>query len=176
MCEAMTMMAASFAISAVTTVTDYIAQAQQTQQHNQMVQQNQEAAQANLRQEYTAVQTRQIQEQDAASVEKQAVASEARAARATALVSAGESGVSGLSVDALLADIYGKEATYKDRVSQNTGFTTQNLTAEMAGLRAKAQDRINGIQPMNGPSPLAAALKIGGAALGSYDQYRNWTA
>ena len=176
MCDMTMMMAASFAISAATTVTDYMAQAEQTEQHNRMVRQNQEAAQANLRQEYTAVQTRQIQEEDAAAVEKQSVSREARGARAAAMVSAGESGVSGLSVDALLADIYGKEAEYKDRVTQNTGFTTQNLTAEMDGLKAKAQDRINSIQPMNGPNPLASALKIGAAGVNSYTQYRNWTA
>jgi len=172
----MTMMAASFAISAATTVTDYMAQAQQAEQHNAMVKQNQEAAQANLRQEYTAVQTRRIQEEDAAAVEKQAVAKDARAARATAMVSAGESGVSGLTVDALLADIYGKEAEYKDRVTQNTGFTTDNLKAEMKGLQAKAQDRINGIQPMNGPNPLASALKIGASGLNAFGSYKKWTA
>ncbi len=176
MCDPMTMMAASFAISAATTVTDYMAQAQQTETHNQMVRQNQEAAQANLRNEYAAVQTRQLQEEDAAAVEKQSVSREATAARATAMASAGESGVTGLTVDALLADIYGKEATYKDRVSQNTGFTTDNLKAEMKGLQAKAQDRINGIAPMNGPNPLASALKIGAAGLNSYSSYKKWTA
>ena len=160
------------ALGVAQTVTGYAGEQQAAAQHNAMVRQNQEAAQANLRQEYTAVQTRQLQEEDAAAVEKQSVSREARGARATAMVAAGESGVSGLSVDALLADIYGKEAEYKDRVTQNTGFTTQNLTAEMQGLRAKAQDRINSIPTRNGPNPLAAALKIGSSALGAYDGYR----
>lgn len=176
MCDPMTMMAASFAISAATTVTEHIAQAEQAQQHNTWMKQNQEAAQANLNQEYTALQTRQIQEEDAAAVEKQAVSREARAARAASMVSAGEAGVSGLTVDALLADIYGREAEYKDRVNQNTGFTTANLQAEMRGSRARAQDRINSIQPMNGPSPIASALKIGGAGLSSFGSYKKWTA
>lgn len=169
MCDVVSMI--GMALSAVSTVTEMVGAQQQAEQHNAMVRQNQEAAQENLRREYTAMQTRQIQEEEAAAVQKQDVAKEARAARATAMVSAGESGVSGLSVDALLADIYGKEATAKDRISQNTGFTTQNLTAEMDGLKAKAQDRINSMPWANGPSPFAAALKIGGAGLNSYTNF-----
>ncbi|WP_296084172.1 hypothetical protein [uncultured Agrobacterium sp.] len=171
MCDPFSMMAASFAISAVSTVTEYIGAGQQADAQNRMVTQNQQAAQDNLRREYTAVQTRQIQEEDAAALQKQDIAREARAARATQMAAAGEAGVSGLSVEALLADVYGKEATAKDRISQQTGFTTQNLTAEMDGLKAKALDRINSIPRANGPSPFSAALKIGGAAFGAYDRY-----
>src|SRR5690606_33201573 len=111
-------------------------------------------------------------EEDAASAQKQDLSREARAARATTMAAAGEAGVSGLSVDALLADVYGKEATAKDRISQNSGFTTQNLTREMDGVKAKAQDRINSMPWATGPSPFAAALKIGSVGLGAYGRHQ----
>jgi hypothetical protein len=171
MCDIISMI--GFGLSAASTAAGFVEAQNQAAAQNAMVRQNQEAAQENLRREYAATQTRQIQEEDAAAVQKQDISREARAARATAMTSAGESGVTGLSVDALLADIYGKEATAKDRISMNTGFTTQQLTAEMDGLKAKAKDRINSMPWANSPSPFAAALKIGGAGLGAYTDYKS---
>lgn len=170
MCDPITMVAA--ALGTAQTVTGYIGERQAAAAQNAMVRENQKAANANLVREYADVQTRQIQEEDAAAVQKQDISREARAARATTMAAAGEAGVSGLSVDALLADVYGKEATAKDRISQNSGFTTSNLTREMDGLKAKAQDRINSMPWATGPSPFAAALKIGGVGLDSYNRYR----
>lgn len=170
MCEPFTLMATALGVAQ--TGMSFISAQQQAKAQNQMVRENQKAANANLVREYADVQTRQIQEEDAAAVQKQDISREARAARATTMAAAGEAGVSGLSIDALLADVYGKEATAKDRVSQNTGFTTQNLTREMDGLKAKAQDRINSMPWATGPSPLAAALKIGGIGLDGYNSYK----
>lgn len=160
------------ALGVAQTGMEFLGAQQQAKQHNAMVRENQRAANANLVQEYADIQTRQIQEEDAAAVQKQDVAREARAARATTMAAAGEAGVSGLSIDALVADVYGKEATAKDRISQNSGFTTQNLTAELKGVKAKAQDRINSMPWATGPSPFAAALKIGGIGLDSYSRYK----
>ena len=171
MCDPITMAVSSFAIGAAQTVTSYMGDKQAAATQNAMVRENQKAANANLVREYADVQTRQIQEEDAAAIQKQDISREARAARATTMAAAGEAGVSGLSVDALLADVHGKEATAKDRISQNSGFTTSNLTREMDGLKAKAQDRINSMPWASGPSPFAAALKIGGAGLNSFDKY-----
>ncbi|MBW9073294.1 virion core protein, T7 gp14 family [Agrobacterium deltaense] len=116
MCDPITMVAA--ALGTAQTVTGYIGERQAAAAQNAMVRENQKAANANLVREYADVQTRQIQEEDAAAVQKQDISREARAARATTMAAAGEAGVSGLSVDALLADVYGKEATAKDRISQ----------------------------------------------------------
>lgn len=169
MCDPITMVAA--ALGTAQTVTGYIGERQAAAAQNAMVRENQKAANTNLVREYADVQTRQIEEEDAAAVQKQDISRDARAARATTMAAAGEAGVSGLSVDALLADVYGKEATAKDRISQNSGFTTSNLTREMDGLKAKAQDRINSMPWATGPSPFATALKIGGIGLDSYNRY-----
>ena len=170
MCEPFSIMAA--ALGAAQTAFGYMGEKQAAKQQNAMVQENQRNANLSAAREYTDIQTRQIQEEDAASAQKQDIAREARAARAATMVSAGEAGVSGLSVDALLADVYGKEATAKDRISQNTGFTTQNLTRELDGVKAKARDRIASMPWATGPSPFAAALKIGGVGLDAYSRYQ----
>ncbi|MDR6816270.1 hypothetical protein J2X76_001424 [Neorhizobium sp. 2083] len=173
MCEPFSLMAATLSVAQAGM--EFIGAQQQAKQQNAMVRENQRAANENLVREYADVQTRQIQEEDAAAAQKQDLSREARAARATTMAAAGEGGVSGLSVDALLADVYGKEATAKDRISQNTGFTTENLTREMDGLKAKAKDRINSMPWASGPSPFAAALKIGGIGLDGYSNYRKRT-
>ena len=170
MCDPLTLATAAFGIAQ--TAVGYIGEKQAAEQQNAMVRQNQIAANQNAVREYADIQTRQIQEEDAAAVQKQDVAREARAARASTMAAAGEAGVSGLSVDALLGDVYGKEATAKDRISQNTVFTTQNLTRELDGVKAKAQDRINSMPWARGPSPFAAALKIGGVGLDAYSSYQ----
>ncbi len=169
MCDPITM--AATVLGTAQTAIGYAVERKAAAAQNAMVRENQKAANANLVREYADVQTRQIQEEDAAAVQKQDISREARAARATTMAAAGEAGVSGLSVDALLADVYGKEATAKDRISQNSGFTTSNLTREMDGLKAKAQDRINSMPWATGPSPFAAVLKIGGVGLEGYNSY-----
>ncbi|MCB5203179.1 hypothetical protein LH464_11930 [Neorhizobium sp. T786] len=163
------------ALGVLQTGMGFVGAQQQAKAQNDMVRENQKAANANLVREYADVQTRQIQEEDATAVQKQDLSREARAARATTMAAAGEAGVAGLSVDALLADVYGKEAMAKDRISQNSGFITQNLSREMDGLKAKAKDRINSMPWATGPSPFAAALKIGGIGLDSYSSYQKRT-
>lgn len=90
MCEPITMMAA--ALSAAQTVVGYMGEKQAAKAHNETVRQNQKAANQNLVREYADIQTRQIQEEDAAAAQKQDLAREARAVRATTMAAAGEAG------------------------------------------------------------------------------------
>ena len=67
--------------------------------------------------EVSSLRTQQAQEQVAAAQKLQANKTKAREARATARVSAGEAGVAGLSVDALMNDLTRKEAMYNNSVN-----------------------------------------------------------
>ena len=67
--------------------------------------------------EVSSLRTQQAQEQVAAAQRLQANKTRAREARATARVSAGEAGVAGLSVDALMNDLTRKEAMYNNSVN-----------------------------------------------------------
>ena len=64
--------------------------------------------------------TQQGQEQVAAAQRIQASTKKAREARSTARVSAGEAGVAGLSVDALINDLTREEADYRFANTQQT--------------------------------------------------------
>ena len=67
--------------------------------------------------EVSSLRTQQGQEQVAMAQKLQANKTKAREARATARVSAGEAGVAGLSVNALMNDLTRKEAMYNNSVN-----------------------------------------------------------
>ena len=93
----------------------------------------------------------------------------AEAAKAKALVSAGESGISGLSVDALLADLSGDQARYNESVNQNYENASMALDNQRTNAQVNAASQINKLETPKSPDYLGAALKIGQAA---YD-YKN---
>ncbi|MFR0657054.1 hypothetical protein SB719_21145, partial [Pantoea sp. SIMBA_079] len=83
-------------------------EAQQQQYENNRIEANRAATD-----NYAATQLRMQQEQKAASQELQKSQTEAAQARATAETAAGEAGVSGLSVDSLIADYYNQEGQFE---------------------------------------------------------------
>lgn len=175
MCDPMTMAIGSFVIGAAQSVMQYMGEMEQFEANERFRKENAERANENAKQEYNANLNRISQEQDASGAQKADVQREARAAVAKATVAAGESGVSGLSVDALLADFYGREGTYVDRLDQQTAWTTEQLAYEQKGVRAKAIDRANSIQPATPPSFLAAGLRIAGAGMDAFGSYGRMT-
>ena len=92
----------------------------------------------------------------------------AEAAKAKALVSAGESGISGLSVDALLADLSGGQARYNDSANQNYENASMAIDNQRKNAQINATSQINKLETPKSPDYLGAALKIGQA---TYDYY-----
>lgn len=93
----------------------------------------------------------------------------AEAAKATALVSAGESGISGLSVDTLLADLAGGQARYNESVNQNYENASMAIDNQRTNAQVNAASQINSLKTPQSPDYLGAALRIGTAV---YD-YKN---
>lgn len=120
------------------------------------------------------VRLRESEEAEAAAKEKFENARAAAEARETARVSSGEAGVSGVSVDQLIADFYGQEAEFNDALNRNLEFSSGVAEEELKGLRSGALDRqFASKRPMlNRPSYLAAGLSVGNQALASYDNYK----
>lgn len=142
--------------------------------YQQQYQQNAKSAQKAAVQNYAAIDQRIVQEQQAASTEVEQSVIEARKAAATTRVAAGEAGISGLSVDALLGDIYGASARHADNVNQQTEWTVQQLQREKEGIASNTQDRINSVSApiIQRPNFLDLGLRIGSAALDSYSTYK----
>lgn len=105
---------------------------------------------------------RQVQEKDAAGQTIMQADRSARMADATARVSAGESGVSGASVDALLSDLQNQDSAFKVQTGRNLDATLDQLDREKLGVAATAANRKAGA-PF--PSDFATGLQIAGAGV-----------
>ena len=156
------------AVSAATQGASYAAEASAAEQQNRLYRENAMRTNENARQQMFDTQQRMVQEQEAGAAEKIDTMREAREARATAEAAAGEANVSGLSVEALMREFSGREASFNDRVDQNTDWSMRQLNNEMRGIRANAEDRINSVQRAAKPSFFDAGLRITGAGLGNY--------
>lgn len=86
----------------------------------------------------------------------------ARATTALARVSAGEAGVSGISVEALLGDIDRKAGEFRTTAKENLGMVVEQLQREKSSGRTVAQQRIASVQPAN---PFAVATTLAGQGL-----------
>lgn len=137
----------------------------------------QEQAQANASkaerqrylQEVSSMRVQQGQEQVAAAQRINESAKKAREARATARVSAGEAGVAGLSVDALINDLTREEAEYSFATQQQTQMNDvgRQMQLENAGLGfTNNMLRIN--RPIEQPDYLGAALSGAQTGMSTY--------
>ena len=107
----------------------------------------------------SSMRMQQAQEQVAMAQRIQASTTKAREARSTARVSAGEAGVAGLSVDALINNLTRQEADYRFSETQNQQMTnaSRDLQLRDAGLGSQMNLlRIN--KPIEQPNYLGALL------------------
>jgi len=120
-------------------------------------------------QEQSSIRMQQAQQQEATARELEQVSRKSREALGRARVSAGEAGVAGASVTALMDDYTRQEAGYRAatlRQQELTGVGTQ-LGLEQAGLAS--QQRLIGIQqPINRPSLLVSGLQAVSGGLSGY--------
>lgn len=175
MCPPAALVGAQLALTAVQGATGFIGQTQAFNQQVEFYNDNaREAARATSRQ-WDATQLRISQEGRAATQKKLETALATKSAAATATVAAGEGGVSGSSVDAVLGDIYSRGARANGAVDENLQMTRDYLSAEMDGQRATGQNQINSVPLPQAPNPFAALLNVFGSGIGIYSNYRNNT-
>jgi len=140
------------------------AQAQEKMQRNASI-----AEQQRYLQEMTAMRLRERQEGIANAQQRQQITKKAREARATARVSAGEAGVAGLSVDALMNSFTQNEANALFSITQQEQFNATNraLGIEQAQMRSSGNLlRIN--KPIAQPDYLGAALSGAQTGMSAY--------
>lgn len=159
----------ALALSIASTVAGVYGQQQQAKAQNayneQQAKNTMEAYRANIAQ----TNLMQSQEHAAATQKINENNRAAEAAKATALVSAGESGISGLSVDTLLADLAGGQARYNESVNQNYQNASMAIDNQRTNAQVNAASQINSLKTPQSPDYLGAALRIGQA---TYD-YKN---
>lgn len=181
MCDPFTLAATAFAVSTVSNIAGVVSQQQQARaaadaqnKYNRQVERNQLTARnqglAGLEMERrTAFQdaTEQINQNTLA----------ARRAQATARVSAGEAGLSGLSVGALLRDLAGQAGYDNATATENYLRRDSNINFRRENAQNEAVSAVNSVrQPViQRPDYLGAALRIGQSGLSIYGDYKDRT-
>ena len=156
-------------IGAASAGLQYVGARQQARQQARYQAQAQAAERQRFLQEQTSLRMRQAQEQEAVGRELEQVSRKSQAALARARVSAGEAGVAGASVQALMDDYMRQEAGYRSALlrQQEMGALATGLGLEQAGFAT--QQRMIGLsQPIDRPSPLGAVLGAVSSGLGGY--------
>ncbi len=130
----------------------YQAAKQQAEMQRRYQEQAAAAERQRAQQEQASMRMRQAQEQEAVGRELEQVSRKSQAALARARVAAGEAGVAGASVQALMGDYMRQEAGYRAALlrQQELGAVGTGLGLEQAGLAS--QQRLIGIrQPIAQP-------------------------
>lgn len=186
MCEPTTLVAASLAMAAASTAATVYSQQQaadaqaatnQRQYDNQMAAYNANIAQSNM--DLANLNRLKTQEAEDASAKKIGVNAEARRDMAKATVASGESGVSGLSVDALIAELGGKAGTANTNIDTNylrrdnaLEMDRSNIYTTKTNNWAQTASAINSLKTPTQPDYIGAGLRIAGAGI-TYQQGMN---
>ena len=150
----------SIAVVVGSSLAQYVGQRQQAKAQQRHQAQAAAAERQRFLQEQTSLRMRQAQEQEAVGRELEQVSRKSQAALARARVSAGEAGVAGASVQALMDDYMRQEAGYRSALlrQQELGGVSTAMGLEQAGF-ATMQRQIGINQPINRPNPLAIAMQ-----------------
>lgn len=130
-------------------------------------QENEASAKAALKEDLKTLTMREGQEEGAAASTILEIDRQARQTKAEAAVYAGESGVEGASVDALLDGFQNQADRASLGVQRNLKLTKDQLGRERVASQTGAQSRINAVPA---PNPWATGLSIAGAGLGGAAQ------
>tara|TARA_R110001592_G_scaffold346780_3_gene639586 strand:+ start:4652 stop:5185 length:534 start_codon:yes stop_codon:yes gene_type:complete len=105
---------------------------------------------------------RRMDEEKLASVQaEQDVMVDARNKKATAIASAGESGVAGISIDSILHEVDYQEGTVLNRNLTSTKNTIAKLNDDKTQAYSQMAGRYNSLSSVQQPSFLGTALEVG---------------
>lgn len=165
MCEPVSLTAATLAITAASAYASVQAQEQQASAQksvNERQSQNIYAANA-ANQNQVNVQEQQSREQ--AIQKKTENDMIARSAISRGQTAAGESGISGLSVGYLLADLAGKRDRFDSSVDTNYNYAYQNSENQRANVAFDSASAINGLKAPVLPDYVGAGLRVAQAGV-----------
>lgn len=114
---------------------------------------------------FDALNNRMAQEEAAASNDAQEASIEGLRARSSARVAASEGGVSGVSVDSIIKDMFSRQSRYIVNTEKNLDFTRRYIAGEGRSAAAQAQGQVNSVRRMAKPSFLPYAMNIFGSAV-----------
>ena len=157
MCEPISI---SLAIGALTAASSAVGQKQQADAQEQQQKLASQQERQRYLEEVTSLRQQQAQEQVAKSQRMQEAELKGKEAKASAVVAAGEGGVAGLSVEALVANISRKEATYAFSEQKQAEMMNTARTMELQSAGSGYQRNMLSInKPITQPNYVNAALE-----------------
>lgn len=168
MCEPTTLLAASLMMSGAQAVTGFQAANAQYASGMEAYQKNADAAAASTANTYTNLNIRAQQEGQAHAQAAQATEIAKARAVASTEVAAASGGVAGLSVDAVLRDIYAQAGRNEATADTNLRMSRDYLGGEMKAAQASGQNQINSMPIPEKPSAVPFILQGFSSALGAY--------
>ena len=169
MCDPVSL--AGLAIGAVSQVAGYMGAKNEASAQNQLAANNRIEANRAAADQYAATQNRMLQEQAAAGRDVEQADMTSAKARGTAQVTSGEAGISGMTVDSLIADYNAQQGKFERTTAQNLEMTQQQLRDNMDGVKAQTTSRINSVQKAAKPSFLPYAIGIASSGLDAYSTH-----
>lgn len=162
MCDPAT---ASLVITAAATATSLYAQNQQVEYQNQQNQRQYDNAITARNANINQTNLEMVQERENAMQKLEQNNLKAGAARATGLTAAGENGVGGLSVGALLDDLSMSQNRYNTSVTTNYDRSMSAIESQRQNASINAANVISGLKTPAMPDYATAGLRIGNAAV-----------
>lgn len=168
MCNPTAMFAAQAGLAVVQGISQFQAQGAAYDLSVEQSRINNRLARDNALGQYADLAQRQTEEREAAAASIDDTARRAAEARASARVAAGEAGVAGASVDALLADYARQEFDFQVRIQRNTENLDRRLDREREGIAARERSFQLYNLPIAKPNFLQQLPGIAGAGLGAF--------
>lgn len=153
-------------------VMGYQAQQQQFAAQKQQYELNAQNARDATMAQYRQLDRKMRQESIKAEQEKFKNNIQTAKAAARAKVAAAEGGVSGVSVDNLIGDIYGQSGRFDTAVDANLETTNQFLQGEKDVAEAGGQSQINSVAIPTPPNPMSMVVDIFSAGASAGAQYQ----
>lgn len=171
MCSPVALLASSLAMSGVQAVVGFQAANAQYASGMEAYRQNAENASLATANTYSNLNIRAQQEGKAHAQAAQAAEVEKAQAVASAEVAAAAGGVSGLSVDAVLRDVYAQAGRNEVAADTNLRMSRDYIAGEMKAAEAGGQGQINSMPIPEKPSFTPFLLQGFASGLGAYSNH-----
>lgn len=173
MCDPFSLAIMSFGFSALGQVAAFEQQSAAADEQTRRYEENRRNALEASAHEQKVFNQRAMQEADKTTEEQRAGLLKAEEVRGATEASAAGAGVTGLSLENLMADVYRKEGTNQMIRETNYRSTVEQLQEQKRGSIITAKSRINSMSPGQPPSALGLVAGIGSSAVGAYRSYRS---
>jgi hypothetical protein len=125
---------------------------------------------------YDQINTKALQEGEGAADRKFEAAIDAKRAMSTVRTAAGEGGVSGLSVAALMSDVAARHGRFKVNTDKQLQINRAYLSGEKDAAQAQGQSQINSVPIPEKPNFASTLIGIFGSGLDAVTGYQQATA